>query len=264
MTKQNKIGIAVSQEELLMVLKYLKVDKITGLDMDVFTQLSDQEMQMVLGVAERALLARGFLKIGTDKKLKLEPVPMGVIGTCVKSDRTIVINHQEKNKLDLTYFFHYARSMRVVHFVPISAIHQFLAVETTKDFLRMIFSLLGSNEFSKNNIGSFSLSQTAFDRAKELAQNGSSKEAILTEMEKVKLNNETATSFVDSLIDPLSNTAFISRSENNGTMALSGFTILKGHKAVWLLKPDPQEQQISIEPIDSVDLNSIISTLFAD
>ena len=123
MTAQN-ISFAVSTEELLVILGYLKAESMPGVDGSRLQGLGEEQLGWALGIAERALYARGFIIPDPQKKPALAPTVFSVVGACVMPEITIVVSCNRPNQRREEYYYHLSRAMAVMHYSLNEGIHQ--------------------------------------------------------------------------------------------------------------------------------------------
>ena len=128
MAATTSLSMALSQEELFVILAHLKAERLLGLESEILKGLSGDQISLVMGVAERALMARGFLKPGPENRLQLEPPVFAAVGACAFPETSLIVTRHRPDAVGENYFFHTSRKMIVMHTMPVTAFIS-LAVE---------------------------------------------------------------------------------------------------------------------------------------
>lgn len=258
MPPKEVLTFALSQEELLVVLAYLQATSLLGFDIEVFQGLGDTEREMVFSVAERALMARGFLRPGADGRLQLEPAIFATVGACAMPDETIVVTRNPAGALQEKYFFHCSRRMVVLHTVPVSAIHQFIAFEEKSAILRAILSILALSDRPPLSCSATVLEQESLLSARDAAEKGAhSARAFLLQ---AGLEENTAEELAQSLASLSASTTLVRVAQDEA----AGFTLLQAKNGDWLLSPeDPESEKpkVSVVPVSSEEIRERVRSL---
>jgi hypothetical protein len=172
MEKKHALSFALSQEELFVVLAYLKQPAMMGLNASSLSKLSEEQKHIVLDVAERALIARSMLVVDGKDHLKLSDPVFALVAGCVASDAAVVISYEFPKRPPEAFFFHVSRKLNIVHTIPMSAIHQFIAVEDRKALLRSAMAALSPLGTQKTlSVPGGELTEDLIAQAKEAASN---------------------------------------------------------------------------------------------
>jgi len=267
-SNQQKIMFSLSQEELFVILTYLKVNSLMGLDSAVLTELSEQQVQIVLGVAERALIAREFLVVDKEGRFQLNPAILSVIGICVKPTRSLIINYDRPDYPTECFFFHAGDSTMVGHTIPMSAIHQFFVLENKDIILKSVSELLALNsQKSPMQMEDFvQLPQPLITQARDAAEEGGIEQAISV-LSKTSLSPSFTKAFATSLTNPVANMTFVSLAHYSEKEDYAdGFTILQGSNGFWILKPSEEDvpekkDYISVKSVSAQTIKELVQEL---
>lgn len=256
MTKKTSISFVLSQEELKLMLAYFKIASLMGFDSDVFEELSERELSIVMGVAERALFARGFLEIDADNNIKISEVPYAVVGACVSPETSLIIRKNIPDSLSELYFFHAARKMAVYHAVPVTAMHQFIALEDKQAMSKSAFSLLELGTLPALDCPAGELTDEVISNARD-AMDKNDHEAAMAILKKTALDPQTIQEFFVSLQKPLYNHTIVHFDHDpDGEDVEKGFSLLAGENGLWMLQPieevSPGVNKVKLAPV-SVD-----------
>jgi hypothetical protein len=236
----------------------LQVKDFLGLDFGVFAQLPEKQINMVLGVAERALIARGFLIPDTGNKFKLTDVVHAVLRTCSNPDKTLSINCKYPEKPEETYFFHTARKMCVFHSVPITAIHQFLALENQSELAKSAFAILNLANPPRLNCPGGQISEEALNEVREMVEK-SDKADLASTLVKNGLDSDTSQEFAKSLKTlKLNHTVVHIDHQKNSDEQVEGFALLQGENGLWMLIPEKTDSKstgmVSVKPTTTAEV----------
>jgi hypothetical protein len=258
MDKKNTLSFALSYDELIVLLQYFKRPEMPGLNTAPLQELSEQERKMMITVAERALLARGFLVIGGNSKLKMIDPVIALVGPCIESEKTLIVKFDSMYTPNQSIFFHTARKMRVMHSTPISGIHQFIAVEDDKAFLQSILVLSQIGDYKKTPCENGKIRLDAFEairaKSQEAGENRTAQSLI-----DIGLSQTTANLLVKCLASPI---AYITFDYNNQSLNIvEGFSIFIGNNTVWLFEPSDQDGNFSVSTSSSDEIITRIKKL---
>ena len=260
MADKKAISFSLSQEELKILLAYLEASELIGLDPEAFQLLSEKEMQLVMGVAERALVARGFLKPG-ENRLKPEEIVHAVVGACVSPETSLILSRHYSKAYVESYFFHTSRKMIVLHTVPIMAIHQFIALENRDAVVRAAVSVLQMGESASPQCPAGDLEQDVLIKAKEISEKRGV-DGGKSVLSKTSLDPSTVREFSNTLASFVADTTFAFIKHSSQKESANGFSILQGSNGTWLLIPG-EKGRIGIQPVSSKDVFTKVMTLIA-
>jgi hypothetical protein len=245
MTTKN-ISFAISTEELLVVLGYLKAESMPGLDSDHLKDLNDEQLEFALGIAERALYARGFIIPDHQKKPILAPTVFSVVGACVMPETTMVASSNRAGHRKDDYYYHTSRQMVVMHYAPNAGIHQFMAVNERADITRSILSILQLGEKPMLHCRPLRIHASVFGEARKAVQQNHPADGLrlLTE---AGVDSLSAQIMVDTQSKPVANTTIGFVEYQNGKESTDSFTVIEGENGLWIVTtpenkstPDPE------------------------
>ncbi len=261
--KRNSLAIGLSQEELMVILAYLKTNKFLGLEDEDLKAYTSEQINLVMGLAERALIARGFIVRGADGRMELSPLAFSVVGVCAFPDITIIVGQNRPNQLEQNTFFHSARKMNVIHSIPMTFIHQFVAVEERRDLAQALISTLGIDSATVSGSMTATTQMETLGDAREAAEKGDFDKTV-TLLTGGGVAKSVAELLAQSLVKPLVNTtvSFIDHKNDN----FDGFALLQSEETLWSLKPvEPQNnwETVEIRTASSQDIFKQIKTWMA-
>jgi len=249
--KQHSIALALSQDELLVVLRYLNAKHLAGLEVEGLKQDTEENFDLAMAVAERALIARGLLGQTDENKMELSPYVFAVVGACAWPEMSVIISRHETNHLEENYFFHTSRRMHIAHTVPITMIHHFLALEDRSNWIKSILSALSLNsEFTNQTQVSAVLPMKSLADARETAIQGGGN-AALEMLVSHALEGQSAECLSRALAQATSNTVF--SFIDHGKDHVEGFSLMQTPDKQWLIEPLPG----SNEHFESVRIQTV-------
>jgi len=251
------IGFGISTEELLVVLGYLKAESMPGLDSDHLKDLDEEQLEFALGIAERALYARGFIIPDPQKKPTLAPTVFSVVGACVMAETTIVASCNRPDQRREDHYYHTSRQMVVMHYAPNAGIHQFVAVTERDNIAQSILSILQLGEKSTLNCQPLRVKASVFGEARKAVQQNRPTDGLrmLTE---AGVELDSAQAMLDTQSKPVANTTIGSVEHQNGKESTDSFTVIEGENGLWIVttpetKPDP-DPEFLIVPASAEDV----------
>lgn len=261
MSKQQAISASFSQEELFVMLSYMQVPELLGLDNTVWEDLAKEQIGLVLGVAERALVARSVL-IPEGTKLKLADLPHALVRTCTNPEKSLLLSCSFPEQEEQNYYFHLARKMLVLHTIPFVAIHQFIALENAKALIRSAMSILSLKDFPELQCGSGRVPDEVMTQAREKSQEGLDVSDILTAS---GLEKAVAEELTKTLKNPQLNHSLVFIQHLTGREAqVDGFALLGGVNGLWMLYPEESaapksKDMIIIKPTTTQEISQKLS-----
>ncbi len=250
--------IALSREELLVVMAYLNARELPGYDMKWTEEMSKEDLEKISEVAERALFARNFLARDKDQKVYVNPLVFSAVGACVIPERSVILWQVKPGKSFEQYYFHVSRKMNVIHFMPHSMIHQFVAVEDKKQLVRSLLGVISlPTNLTKAPQMSFAIPFALLDETRQLAK-GLELNKVSELLSSYFMDKEGCRLFTDALVNPISYTTITQI--DHKTNHADDFSILQGHDSLWNIKPE-EEQNEKKARIESTFTSEIIEKI---
>lgn len=250
MSTQKALSVVLSQEELFVILAHIGAKELLGLSPGIFQNLNDDQIALVSGVAERALIARDFLQPRA-QGVHLHDVPHALVRTCTNPEFSLLLNCHFPNSAEQNYYFHLAKKMIVLHTVPITAIHQFIALQNHESLLKAALSALQLDDPPTFDPPyRYSLSNEYLEKLSDKSLSKSEKTNLLKSQ---GWEDNAAREFSESASNPTLNHSIVFVQHlSDGDSHVDGFSLLAGQNALWMMYPE------SLEPQDN--LTTIIST----
>ncbi|MCI0732052.1 MAG: hypothetical protein L0332_35750 [Chloroflexi bacterium] len=266
MDEKKPLTVSLSQEELFVILRYLEVPYLMGLNNAVWQGIEEDVAGLILSVAERALIARNFLVMNTvQKRFELVPPILALVGACAKPDYSLIMTLNRPRKPSEGLFFHLAGQIVVSHTIPITGIHQFIALPDKKAVARAVLSnfSLGTETVPEGKMSR--ITQALLVQARDAAVAGGVAGALAI-LAQVDLDPETRQALAITLATVKVNaTLAYMDHQNDGEPAADGFTILEGENGFWRLKlvegSSAEEELVSLQPLPGDELPGTIESL---
>lgn len=260
----NNISFAVSVEELLVILGYLKAESLPGVDGSHLQGLDEEHMELALGIAERALYARGFIVPNPQKKPVLAPTVFSVVGACAMPEISILVSSNRPEQRREDFYYHISRSMVVMHYSLNQGIHQFVAVTERSIIPQSILSVLQLKERPALACPPLRVKASIFGEARKASLENRPSDAL-------RLWNESgadpasAQAMVQTQGKPIANTMIGQLAGQNEKGTSDSFTVIEGGNGIWIVTtpenmpvPDPD---FLIVPASTEDVIQRVKTL---
>lgn len=245
--------MALSQEELFVAMVYLKAEQFPGLDLESFKELEEQKASLMISVAERALIARGFLRPDANQQWQLETKVQGLLAACLWPDRSIFVYHTRPQSSPEEYFFHAYQRMYILHSIPVTAIHQFIAVEDKSAIARSILSILNLPSVKAVDCGTVRINLDLFEMVRDAALEQDSEKAQKL-LAGANLEQKFAAEMSSTLSSMIANTTFVIH-DHKTDRSTQGLSILQSQNALWWLTPTEEDDEtIYIESLSSEEI----------
>jgi hypothetical protein len=214
----------------------LKANKILGLSVEDFEKTDENLKNIIIQVAERALVARSFLVIGPEKKFQVADLVHAVVGACLFPDVTLGIDKNVPGKLPEISYYHLARKMNVLHMVPSPVIHQFMAFKDTNALLMSVLSQLQVMGTGPAKGKGGELDTAKLQEVGQLAGSGKVNQA--KEILSKGFDGETSTLLAQAFEKPVANITLLRYlSRPNQEVKVDGMALLVGTNSLWDLIP---------------------------
>lgn len=134
-------AIALSREEVLVVLAHLEARGLLGLPPTFLDSYSKNETRLVLEAAERALVARNLLTY-RQERFVINDELRALVGICAFPHTSLAVIQQRGLNRPDTYHFHDLEGKTVLHAQPMEGIHQFISLRVPEGKEKAILSIL--------------------------------------------------------------------------------------------------------------------------
>lgn len=251
------VAFSLSQEELFVVLRYLQRSDLLGLNKAVIDELNEAQQQLVLSIAERAMVARGFISPTQNQQMALIPAVRALVGICATPEQSVIVTVNRPENLTEILFFHQVREFLVSHTIPMSSIHQFIQMKDKQAVAQVVSSLMSSLPDSSNPFAPFELPQTVISQAREAAAVGQAE--AMQVLSQTALPPNMRQSFAASLAAmEMSLALMVFSHQSDDENSADGFTLLHGNGSAWWLRPITDGQHndheaVLVKPISKED-----------
>lgn len=265
MNIEDQLTVALSQEELFVILAHLNLSGLMGLDGSIFDNLTESQTQLVLVVAERALIARGFLRPGNSGGLELLPTILLLMNICIEPTNSLVVTRNYPKNTSIAYFFHTKDGITVAHTCPASGIHQFVVLKGQTDFIDSVLRILDLQDSPTIDCLPGKIEESVMVRANQVAD-AQGLSGVLSVLKQSSLNTEATHELAVTFTQPIANTTIVCiNHKKSADSSAEGFTILQGSNGLWMLKPiegvNTTGNMIEIAPASSQNVVSAVKTL---
>jgi hypothetical protein len=238
--KHDAQTLRLSQEELLLILMRARLPLLVGINRQL-TELPREQLNLMMGTAERALLAREFLRPDEKASLVIEPVVLAMVGACAEPERSIVMLRAKTDEANETMTVNFARQMTVLHVPVPPGIHVFTALRDREAAARALVELTGVTKQPVDPMAGpvpdGELSEKALVEARDLIQARKMVEA--GKVLEANLPLATARGLTETMAALASDTTFMAVDTPTRPEAknLGGFTLLQGGTNAFILNP---------------------------
>lgn len=175
------VKIALSREELYLMMRLLRAERIPGYDLTWVQAWPDgtlpEESERALEVATAALMARGYLVPGPapaqGEKIRVDvPSPvLALVGACAFGEYSILLSlHRAQARSDV--YLHELRGLGVAHTFPLPGVHQFQSLGGRDSVLTLIDRVLGLAEQPVVPLDDGRAAASALEQARDYALAG--------------------------------------------------------------------------------------------
>jgi hypothetical protein len=142
-----RVSFALSQEELYVLLTYLKAPapmELEDFETRVVGGMSPDQKVALLRVAERGLLAREYLWLSEDRTLSVNPAVARVVQVCAQPEQTWLILHRQRDQAPMTQCFHRQAELFVALTTPLEGMHHCVVFPDDRLMQQTMFDLVAA------------------------------------------------------------------------------------------------------------------------
>lgn len=263
MSDNGVLTFSLSQEELFVVLATLDVDYLLGLDNDILVELDENQINLLIGGAERALTARGLTREDAENGRVIDDRILAIVSVCAKPDSTVICTVNWPERVPEALFFHSAMGMHVLHTIPLPGVHQFTTVPEPTKGAQALLSSLPLNDLVLEDCPGGQLKEAALTQARTLA---GEKEAdkMRASLQESTLPDKTAEALAATLETLAAGVTLISLQDQQLEVKSNGFSLLVGDNGNWILRPSGvlgEDRMIDIAPASRADIACELKSL---
>ena len=172
------MNFTLSRHELLVILDALGEAIIPGLAADPLGDLSPEQEQLAKTIAQRALLARGFMRMHEDGPA-LHRWILDAIATCAFAPKVIMaIRRSPNDPIPFQFYAHIGEDAIVSHIPSPDALHAFAMIHDHNMLVEQLNAII---RFPKEDEiiekGSFQIFEPLFSRVREHIATGNTEDA---------------------------------------------------------------------------------------
>jgi hypothetical protein len=127
--KAEQAAFALSQEELYVLLSYLKAPtpiELDDLEAQIFQGMPSDQKVTLLRAVERCLLARECLRLNADRTLSVHPSVAQAVQVCASPERSWFVLHRRRGEEATVHCFHRRAELFVLLTKPLAGMHHFV------------------------------------------------------------------------------------------------------------------------------------------
>jgi hypothetical protein len=123
------VSFELGREELLFLLRIMRVETLPGLGDAPFSELSESELNALLAAGFNSLRARGWVTEGTDERpgIGIESALIALIGTCAMSNQIIFLSRQPIDGPPEATYVHLDSHLTAIHELAHIGVHRLIA-----------------------------------------------------------------------------------------------------------------------------------------
>lgn len=137
------ILLRFAREELVYLLRALKIATLTGLGSNPMGDLDDDHQALALAVADRTLRARGVVHWDTSQERSIDPLVAGLLRDCARPDYSLAVEIRREEQPLVQYRYAFTGHVVIEQSLPEPGVHQWVALATRGDVLDRLNKLVG-------------------------------------------------------------------------------------------------------------------------
>ncbi len=226
--------VTLSREELLYLMQMLKIPALPGFSVPAQPETPDDLQIAVMAGTERALRARGFLRV-EDSRATVESALLGILGFCARPARGLMLTCAKTGGAPLSAIYLLSDDLRVKH-ASGDGLHSFALMESDRAVVDDVLALLNLASAPGGEVEAWEFEITGRDllaAALTRLNTAESGEATLTAL----LNRGAREDEVRQLVQIMHHDALASAFVGVWPGDEPGFGIIETAAAWWLLLP---------------------------
>jgi len=255
------INILLSREELLFVLNELQADFLPGLDPNPLGDLTADQQEVALAVAERALRARELVRRYASGEVVLHNALLTAVGVCAYAINAILVYHwPAEGDTPVRYFGHTRGDDVVIHSRPDEVLHLFSLLPSKEQLLNQVLDVCEYEDVTSAEPFEFAMSGTTFGEAQTLAAGGQADQAI-ERLVKAGVSRAAATALAETLAgSPKASIVQTINQPGDGSVQKQDFTLLQNSGPAWLAVASPEEGAAKLQ-VKTVNKDELLKSL---
>ena len=231
--REAPINFTLSRHELLVTLDALGAEVIPGLGADPLGELSPEENQLALTIAQRAMRARGFVRF-QEGDVVFHRWLVEAVGACAFAPRALMALHRAPDRTPLHYFAHLTDDdVTVLHVRPEDVLHTFSLLPSRDYLIERLVQLTGLTDEHGKADEVFSLTKEQFVRVREYVEQN---DTVAAQQALNADESSDKRAFVETLANMPTLTVFqFLHVEEDGEATKKDFSVLHDGERAWLL-----------------------------
>jgi hypothetical protein len=143
----DRLAFALSQEELYVLLTYLKAPapmELEDFETRVVGGMSPDQKVALCRVVERGLLAREYLWLNEDRTLTVNPAVARVVQVCAQPEQSWLVLHRRRDQAPTTQCFHRQAELFVALTSPLDGMHHCVVFPDDRLMQETMFDLVAA------------------------------------------------------------------------------------------------------------------------
>lgn len=254
------VNFTLSRHEVLVVLDALGADVIPGLGPDPLGDLTPEQNQLALIIAQRALEARGFIEIRENRPTFHQWVLDGV-GACALASKALMILHRTPEHAPRQFFTHFDDTVTALHVRNSDVLHTFSLMPSRDYLIDRIVDITGLGDETSSQGEVFSISRDVFIQAREAAEGGEVASAVQI-MQSIGAPDEIQT-FAETLANSPMLTVFqFLNAKDADNVGQKDFSLLHDDARAWFL--EAEDDVLHIQAISATAFRIYLEKLLSD
>lgn len=147
------IEITLTSEELLYLFASIGVQSLVGMGGNPVRGLEPEVVQRMVVAGFNSLRARGLLELDSEANVKVDSLPVALVGQCARASNILFFNRQSTVNKSEKGYFHLDPDFSVLHTSPNIGIHRFEGFVEAKlihDRLQHLYSSLPNSSLPRS------------------------------------------------------------------------------------------------------------------
>lgn len=264
-----RIVMALSREELYVVMRLLKAKQIPGFDLTWLNMAPNgsaaEDVQMVLEAAANGLIARGYLSPASmptgvgPVHVSMPSSVIALVGTAAFSDYTIFLSLRHTPTGPLRVYLHGFQKLAVLHSMSMTSIHLFEPLDGRDGVLKAVNELFHLRSQTSLSLPEGEVSASAMESAQEAAIAGNVALATQLLLEG-GLPPQTAQALAHAIHEALVIGAIAtgSRNADKGVVHMTCAVVITSEICLLLTDSTSESSTLLVQPISAEMLQNLI------
>lgn len=250
------INFTLSRHEVLVTLNALEAEVIPGLGPDPLGELTPDQNRLALAIAQRAMLAHGFIQI-QDAGLVFHQWLLNAVGTCAFAPKALMILQRTSGNNPQQYFVHLNDDVIAMHTWDGGFLHTFSLLPSRDYLIHSVIDITGGSDVMCEECGSFTLPTETFITIREYAERGDV--SVAQELMDAGESSESW-AFAETLSHSPRLTVFqFLHAKEDGDVEQKDFSLLNDDARAWLL--ETADDLIRIQPTSVFEFQTFLEQL---